>query len=257
MNNSFILTPFFLDEVMPGLEPLSEPGWILNKPVLTASELQERMIELYRPLRDLVANVVIAGKRPVSIAGDCCTSLPFLAGLQLAGLQPSMIWLDAHGDFNTWETTPSGFLGGMPLAMIVGRGEQRIVTGVELQPIPESQVTLCDGRDLDPLERFALDESNIHHLGHVEELVDYRLPEGPIYVHFDTDLINPIEAPAMNFPATGGPGVSLVRRIFRRLAKSGQLCALSISSWNPSLDEKRVTERLVISLMQELLTSWL
>ncbi len=255
MSNNFILTPFFLDEPMPGLEKLFEPGWKLNKPMLKTSDMQERMIELYRPLRDLVAEVVIAGNRPVSIAGDCCTSLPFLAGLQLGGLQPSMIWLDAHGDFNTWETTPSGFLGGMPLAMIVGRGEQRIVDGVGLQPIPESQVTLCDGRDLDPLERIALDESNIHHIEDMVDFVENKLPPGPLYLHFDTDFINPVEAPAMNYPAAGGPGVPLIRRIFKRLALSKQLVAISISSWNPTLDDNRVTERLVLSLAGELLNS--
>lgn len=252
MGDSILLTPFFLDQAMPGLEELYREGWNLNKPELSATDLQERMVELYRPIRYWVANAVKAGKRPVSIAGDCCSSLPFLAGLQLAGIQPLLIWLDAHGDFNTWETTPSGFLGGMPLAMIVGRGEQIIVDGIGLQPLPESQVILCDGRDLDPLEKIAVNESRLLHIVDVEALIDNELPQGPLYLHFDTDFINPIEAPAMNYPAAGGPSASKVVRIFRKLAMSGQLVAISISSWNPSLDDDQSTERLVLSLVREL-----
>ncbi len=61
-------------------------------------------------------------------AGDCVASLGVAAGLQRAGIEPSVAWLDAHGDFNTWETTPSGFMGGMPLAVLAGLGDQSIST---------------------------------------------------------------------------------------------------------------------------------
>jgi arginase len=83
----------------------------------------------------------------VSIAGDCCTSLGVAAGLLAAGIDPTLIWFDAHGDFNTWETTPSGFLGGMPLAMLAGRGEQTIVHGVGLKNLEESNIYLADARE--------------------------------------------------------------------------------------------------------------
>ena len=60
------------------------------------------------------------------------------------------MWLVSHGDFNTWETTPSGFLGGMPLAMLTGRGDQRMLEAVGLDPLADNQVWLSDARDLDP-----------------------------------------------------------------------------------------------------------
>src|SRR5512136_997268 len=98
------------------------------------------MSVLHQPLAEFTAQTVLHGDRPVSLAGDCCTPLGVLAGLQQAGLVPVLLWLDAHGDFNTWETTPSGFLGGMPLAMLVGRGDQTMAQAVGLRPLPESRV---------------------------------------------------------------------------------------------------------------------
>jgi arginase len=164
LRNSFILTPYFLDEPRPGLLPVAAPGWYVNEVELPPGTRQERMAALYHPLRDAVAAAVRRGERPVSIGGDCCTSIGFLAGLQLGGLKPTLIWLDAHGDFNTWETTPGGFLGGMPLAMLAGRGEQTIVEGVGLDVLPEAQIILSDARDLDPGERESLEDSAVHHV---------------------------------------------------------------------------------------------
>ena len=79
---------------------------------------------LHKEIAKHVSAALTGGSLPVSIAGDCCTAIGVMAGLQKARIQPLFIWFDAHGDFNTWETTPSGFLGGMPLAMIAGMGEQ-------------------------------------------------------------------------------------------------------------------------------------
>ena len=94
------------------------------------------MSQLHRPLADFIHKTIRQGDRPVSFAGDCCTTLGVVAGLQRADLNPTLIWLDAHGDFNTWETSPSGFLGGMPLAMMVGRGEQTMAETCRTIPLP-------------------------------------------------------------------------------------------------------------------------
>ena len=190
MINRFILTPFFLDQPELGLEPLVEPDWVINKPRLPDGTSLKRMAVLYEPLAELVHLAIRQGERPVSIAGDCCTSLGVLGGLQRAELEPTLIWFDAHGDFNTYETTPSGFLGGMPLAMLVGRGEGSIVQSLDLDPLPEERVILSDGRDLDPGERGALAGSDILHLPDVIQLLNYDLPPGPLWVHFDTDVID-------------------------------------------------------------------
>lgn len=256
MEPRFILTPYFLDQPLPGLEALKDPRWVVNQPNLPDDEPQIRMAALYHPLAEVVATILDCGQLPVSIAGDCCTSIGFLGGLQRAGLQPSLIWLDAHGDFNTWETTPSGFLGGMPLAMLVGRGEQTIVEQVGTKPLMEKQVILSDARDLDPGERIALKSSDVTHLQKVQDLYEHPLPGGPIWVHFDTDLIDPSQAPAMNYPVPGGPMLDELSTLFRFLSSSGQLVGVSLSSWNPALDQDGITRQVCMHLLMDLVYNY-
>jgi arginase len=169
-------------------------------------------------------------------------------------VNPYLIWLDAHGDFNTWETTPSGFLGGMPLAMLVGLGEQRMPQAVALRNIHQRDVLLCDGRDLDPGERDLLASSQVLHVDCFLDLLETRFPDRPLYVHFDTDLIDPRQAPAMNYPAAGGPSSEQVAALFRQIARTGRLAAASLSSWNPALDPDGSTQALCMGLLAELLT---
>jgi arginase len=249
----FILTPYFLDQPLPGLESLIDPEWVLNKPSLANTTSQARMVELYIPLAKLVSTVLTSGELPVSIAGDCCSSIGVLAGLQQAGVEPTLIWFDAHGDFNTWETTPSGFLGGMPLAMLVGRGEQTIMEGVGNRVLPEDHVILSDGRDLDPGEHESLAASKVVQLIKVQDMRGYKLPPGPIWVHFDTDVIDASEAPAMNYPAHGGPGVDELSEVFSHIAGTGQITAVSISSWNPELDLDGRSQSASLGLLQDLI----
>jgi arginase len=178
--------------------------------------------------------------------------LAVFAGLQKAGLKPNLLWFDAHGDFNTWETTPSGFLGGMPLAMMVGRGEQTLPQNVGLQTVPESDIMLTDARDLDPGERMALEQSVVNVRTDPETLIDGPIPEGPLYVHFDSDILNPAEAPAMSYLAAGGPPSEVLRQVFKRLARGGQVIAVSLSAWNPKMDTDGRSRELVMSLLDEL-----
>ncbi|NCF69205.1 MAG: hypothetical protein GWP61_24880 [Chloroflexi bacterium] len=253
MNNRMILTPFFLDQALPDLEGLTSEDWWSNKPELAQGEAQERMVVLYRPLAEMVKTAVQAGERPVSVAGDCCTTIGVLAGLQQARLNPTLIWFDAHGDFNTWATTPSGFLGGMPLAMLVGLGDQTMGQGVGLTSLPEPQVVLTDARDLDPGERDNVERSAIIHLADVSMLLEYPLPAGPLYVHFDADVINNEDAPAMNYPTEGGPSPAVLGRVFDRLADSGRVAAVSLSAWNPALDVDGRSREVVMSLLGRLI----
>lgn len=252
MKNRFILSPFFLDETVPELESLMKSDWFINKPPLPGGDKQTRMSAIYQPLADFVSKITAFGERPVSIAGDCCTAIGVFAGLQRTGLDPTLIWFDAHGDFNTWETTPSGFLGGMPLAMLVGRGEQTIVDAVGFKPISEAKVILIDARDLDHGERKLLKESAVLHVSEAINLFEHSLPSGPLYIHIDTDIINPDEAPAMNYPAFGGPSVLDLQNIFRYLAQTGQVSAVSISSWNPKLDKDGHTQKVCMALLETL-----
>jgi arginase len=149
MQNRIILCPYFIDQPLPELESLVRPHWQMIKIDLPAGNKMDAMAAVHRPLADFTEQSIRNGNRPVSIAGDCCTAIGMLAGLQRAGLNPVLIWFDAHGDFNTRETTPSGFLGGMPLAMLTGRGDQTMLKALGLKPISDDRVVLTDARDLD------------------------------------------------------------------------------------------------------------
>jgi len=253
MKNKYILSPYYLDEEVPGLYNLLKSHWSLNKPELHQGEAQDRMATIYEPLAEMVFNALQKGDRPVSLAGDCCTTIGVLAGIQRAGINPILIWFDAHGDFNTWETTPSGFLGGMPLAMLVGRGEQSMPVAVELVNIDEEDVILTDARELDPGEKVSLENSQLSHLSNINQLLEYKLPDRPIYVHFDTDVIDPHDAPAMNYLASGGPRADQVQAVFQHLASSHQIVAASLSSWNPELDKDGRTEQICLQVFSELI----
>jgi arginase len=158
-----------------------------------------------------------------------------LAGLQRRGLDPTLLWFDAHGDFHTWATTQSGFLGGMPLAMLSGRGEQTVLNATGQQPLDDDRIVLVDARDLDPGEDDAVAESGVRVVS-VDEVAALDL-EGPLYVHVDVDVVDPTDLPAINYPASDGPSVEAMEQAMRALAATGRVVAFSVSSWNPELPE--------------------
>ena len=99
MRNRFILSPSFLDEAVPELESLAKPRWFINNISLPNGDRQLRMSAIHEIIAHFVSETVCENERPVSIAGDCCTAIGVLAGLQRAGIDPNLIWFDAHGDF--------------------------------------------------------------------------------------------------------------------------------------------------------------
>jgi arginase len=252
MQNRFILSPFFLDEPVPELERLADADWAVNRPQVSGKTCQDRMAAIYHPLAEAVTTALSQQRRPVVVAGDCCNALGVCAGIEKAGLAPSLLWLDAHGDFNTWETTPSGFLGGMPLAMLVGRGERTILKSLGMSPMAEQNVILSDARDLDPPEREALEASEVHVCRNPQWLPELTSGLQELHVHIDTDIISLEDAPAMNYPAGGGPRAEVLRPIFHKLARAGNIRVISMSAWNPALDRDGRTRELCMSLLEAL-----
>lgn len=170
---------------------------------------------------------------PLIFASDCVSALGAMKGLERH--HPAVLWYDAHGDFNTLETTPSGFLGGMPLAMLVGRGDMRYMDGIGLQPIGERDVLISDARDLDPLESTALFESMVNYIPDIDDLLTEPLPNKPLYVHFDTDVVDVTEMPAMSYPAPGGPSLERTTATLRRVARDADVVGVLFSLWNGTL----------------------
>jgi arginase len=86
----------------------------------------------------------------------------------------------------------------------------------------------------------------------VEALLGFHLPDAPIYVHFDTDVVTPDESPAQNYLAKDGPTSETLKAVFNRLAQSQKVVAVSLSSWNPDMDIDKKSERVSMSLLQAL-----
>ena len=190
------------------------------------STVRRRIAAVNEPIARFTEEAARAGDRPVCITGDCCAAIGALTGLQRAGIAPTLLWLDAHGDFNTPETTPSGYLGGMPLAMLTGRGDLEILDALGARAIDDDTVVLYDARDLDPLEREALAASRVTHLTSLEALEGFDFRGAPVHVHLDPDVLNPLDAPAMAYATPGGPRLAALSRALSRLTGRG----VSVSS---------------------------
>ena len=199
------------------------------------------LARVHCPIAEFVMSTAKQNELPVSIAGDCGASLPVMAGLQRAGLDPVLVWLDAHGDFNTIETSPSGFLGGMPLAMMVGRGDLSIPEKSGQSPVPEENVWLIGARDLDPLEEITLEKSHVHRM--VLETLDHLTFDRPVYLHIDNDIVDAVDVPANNYPVAGGPSLADTIKQCSTFASRNSLCAVSLSGWNGRLDHNDKTSR--------------
>src|SRR5213076_1024078 len=123
-------------------------------------------LEIQRWLATSVAAARRGGAFPIVLAGNCMASVGVFAGLRARSRKvPAVCWFDAHADFNTPETTESGFLDGMALATLTGRCWQSLTKSVpDFRPIPESQVLLFGTRNVVTFERKALEASEIHWL---------------------------------------------------------------------------------------------
>jgi arginase len=186
------------------------------------------MADLYGSVAQAVSVDAGAGSMPVVLSGDCSTSLGVVAGLQRAGIDPAVVWLDAHGDVQTMETTASGYLGGMPLRILVGYRPELIADRLGLRPVAEERVVLVDARDLDPPEVEYLATAAVRHVS-MAEVSTMDLPAGPIYLHIDLDVVNPDHLPGLLFPASGGPELDAVFTAIRDILATGRVVALGLA----------------------------
>lgn len=223
--------PYFLDEYLPDLDlPLRAERVVTAD--LPAADAWTRLAALNRVVADAVAGAAGRGSCPVVVCGDCTTALGIVAGLQRAGIDVGIVWLDAHGDVQTLETTASGFLGGLPLRLLVGYRPELIAGRLGLRPVPEHRVMLAGARDLDPPEVAYLGRAAIRRAD-VAGLDVAALPDGPLYVHLDLDVIDPSEVPGLRYPAPGGPGAADIAAALRTLLATGRVAAVGIAcTWH-------------------------
>ena len=233
--------PYYLGHALPErreVETLRQSGiahdlgaaWIDIAPDFSAHE--DPVVAVNRALAASIR--AHADKLPVIFANDCTSCLGVVKGL--ADQAPAILWYDSHGDFNTPETSPSGFLGGMPLAALVGRGNQHLMRGLELAPLPETDVIITDVRNLDPEEGEMLRASGIAIHETLESLRLAALPARPLYIHFDTDIVDCAEMPAMSYPEPDGPSLEECKRSLRLALAKGRPAAILFSLWNGTLE---------------------
>lgn len=246
-------TPYFIDQPAPEIARLAQADWKPNQPDMSGDDQATRMAALSGNIADFVAETVNAGERPVTVNGDCCIAIGMLAGLQRAKVDPVVVWFDAHGDFNTADTTPSGFIGGMPLAMMVGRGDQKLMELAGAKPLPEDLVILSDGRNLDVVEGVEVRSSKIHHINYIDDLMKRDFGDRPIYVHFDTDVLNPNDAPSMAYVAEGGPSLEALKAAMKYLASTGKVAAVSMTVWDMLNDKDQKTQEACLACLGALI----
>ena len=253
MTSCRILTPTLLDRPVPGLERVAERGgWVLNAPPLPQGDEISRTGVALAALADLVEGAARAGRRPVALGGDCCQPIAMMAGLARTGLRPLLLWLDAHGDFNTHDTTISGFVGGMPLAMLTGRGRLDLLRAVRLEPMPDADVVLSDARNLDAREAGLLAESAVKRLTSIDQAIAALPPDRPVYVHLDVDIVNGADLPPLLYPEPGGPSKADVSRALAHLRDTRDVAAVSMTSWTPALDADGTAAEYCLGLLDTL-----
>ena len=216
---------------------------------LAGADPWARMAQLYGAVPAAVAGAVREGGRPTVVSGDCTTALGTVAGLQRAGLRPSLVWIDGHGDLQTLETTTSGYLGGLPLRLLAGYRPELIAAALDLRAVPEDRIVLVDARDLDPPEEQYLRRAAIRRVG-VTDLTLPAWPDGPLYVHLDLDVLDPADLPGLRFPATGGPSQAGVADALQRVIAGGQVAAVGLAcTWQGGHGAARSVQDAVVAAL--------
>jgi arginase len=254
-------SPEYLDR--GGLQKLLEQsGWHVasNSTVALAPDEQKAYGEWNRlglangHLAQIVAAEAKAGRLPIGLLANCSALMGMLGGLQHAGpsarpLRVGLVFIDAHGDFNTPETTLSGMLGGMPVAVSAGLGLTRLRLKSGLDPaLPERDIVLAGARDIDPLEQDLLDRSAVERLSVADIKTGSAAVEAQmkrlsgltdaIYVHVDMDVLDPPEVAGHPLTVPGGPTSQELATALTTMFRYEKAAAFGVAS-TPSGDQDR------------------
>ena len=212
-------------------------------------------------LARLVERIVGDGGQPLVLGGDHSLALGTLAGLRAAAGAPGgAIWIDAHGDLNTPETSPTGNVHGMPLAAALGLAGDRFAhDGLPLPALDPRRVVLLGTRSLDPAERTLIREhgiraitmTEIDRLGierAVQEAIDRASGPGFVHVSLDLDALDPEVAPGVGTPVAGGLTYREAHLACEDLAEAGIVGSLELVEVNPILDEHNRSAAIAVEL---------
>jgi len=222
--------------------------------------------ETCRGLAELTERSLREGYLPLVLGGDHSIAVGSFSGVsgyfRKQGKKVGYLWLDAHGDMNTPETSPSGNVHGMPLAAIVGRGAPELVDLLGYQPkVAARNVALVGLRDLDNTERRLVKESGVHAFT-MRDIDERGLRQVMIEalravlddtegfaVSLDMDFIEPSDAPGVGTPVRGGATYRESHLAMEMIADSKAMVSLEIVEINPVIDLHNMTAVLGVEMI--------
>lgn len=200
----------------------------------------------------------------IFLGGDHSISIGTVSAMDTHGENVGVIWVDAHGDFNTPEISPSGNVHGMALATLLGRGPDEL-TGIGRPgaKLKSSEAVIIGARDLDREERVALADSGVLVLTmrDIDEMgmaaaahkaLEHVSRNARIHISLDMDSLDPQEAPGVGTPVPGGLTYREAHLLMEILSDSGKVSSLDIVEVNPILDERNRTAKLGVELAASL-----
>jgi arginase len=224
----------------------------------------DALVEINLALAERVAAVVAEGSFPLILGGDHSLSIGSINGVA-RGRRIGVIWIDAHGDFNTPETTPSGNIHGMTVAALTGRGHPQLAALLNPEErqgravLRDADVAMVGIRDLDPHEREALRASGIqvftmHDIDRrglasvmEEAIMRVSVHTAGFHVSLDLDALDPVEAPGVGTPVLGGISYREAHLAMELVAQSGKLVGMDLVEVNPILDQRNATAELAVA----------
>lgn len=218
-------------------------------------------------LATIVKKSLLEGNLPIVLGGDHSIAVGTILGTQSVYKNIGVIWLDAHGDFNTRETTMSGNLHGMSLASSAGFGalEMAEFKPEDVNYINPEKVVIVGARDIDNEEAKLIKKSGIT-VFTIADIDEYGIKEVMVrtleivgrgtegfHVSFDIDVINPNEAPGVGTPVNGGLTYREAHLAAEMISNTNKLRSLEVVEVNPILDHRNQTGILAVSLICSLL----
>jgi arginase len=209
----------------------------------------------------LVSLALDQGSLPLVLGGDHSVALGTLGGLARTNGVGGVLWIDAHSDLNTPETSPSGNVHGMPLAAAIGLTDERFESDAWTLPAVEPErVALVGLRSVDARERERIRElgikaytmSDIDRIGierAIRESLSHIAGPGFVHVSLDMDALDPEVAPGVGTPVRGGLSYREAHLALELVAESGLAGSLEVVEVNPILDRENATAALAVELV--------
>ena len=234
------------------VERLKDGGHKVDVSTVTSAAVFPTEVGVAFELNGLLArevkNARAAGRFPVVLSGNCNSGLGTMGGLGRPDL--GVIWFDAHGEFNTPDTTTSGWLDGMPLTMATGRCWKAMLKTIPgFTPIPDQNIVLMGARDLDPAERDLLGESKIKVIHTQDESREANLEKlsqalkglksrtSGVYVHIDMDVFDFSGGRANSLHPPGGITPDDMLHYLDAIVRTNSILACGVASYDPALDK--------------------